>query len=217
MDATPRQLRPRGKRPRLDELEDVVENGLETPEVMECNSSPADSPKQSPIKSDSATLGSPKHEHQQQPVPVPDSSPIAKKMKTIMEMLECPACLDYPRSKPIFSCSNGHIVCSECRKNIKTESCPLCKDPNLKINKYAERFAEKVLVDVSVNCKFNCHGCPRKDRVDAIAMHEERCQYREVYCPAKHRGACLWLGSLTKMIRHVRENACIQVGFECNI
>jgi hypothetical protein len=45
----------------------------------------------------------------------------------------------------------------------------------------------------------------------ALAMHEERCQYRIVHCPAKHRNTCLWQGSLAKMIQHVRELKCIQI------
>ena len=33
-----------------------------------------------------------------------------------LEMLECPVCLDYPRSRPIYTCGNGHVVCSTCRQ-----------------------------------------------------------------------------------------------------
>ena len=51
-----------------------------------------------------------------------------------LEMLECPVCLDYPRSRPIYTCDKGHIVCPTCREGLKAEMCPTCRDHNLKLH-----------------------------------------------------------------------------------
>jgi len=160
-----------------------------------------------------------------------------------LEMLECPICLDYPRSRPIYTCDNGHIVCSTCRagltskpciecmKSCKTCSkskekpsalckgsckeclgiCPTCRDHKLKPDIFVGRLADKLLKEVMANCRFAAHGCVKQEKLGIIANHEERCQYREVHCPAKHRGACQWMGSLAKMIVHVKDAACIQI------
>jgi len=128
-----------------------------------------------------------------------------------LEMLECPVCLDYPRSRPIYTCDNGHIVCPTCRAGLKAKMCPTCRDFNLKPDKFVDMLADKMLTDVMAKCRFAAHGCKKQDKLGTIAHHEERCQYREVHCPAKHRGACQWIGSLAKMIVHVKDAACIQI------
>ena len=67
------------------------------------------------------------------------------------------------------------------------------------------------LKGILTNCQFTFFGCSVKGDISTIGFHEEQCQYREVHCPAKHRGACLWFGALPKMVAHVREKGCIQV------
>ena len=162
------------------------------------------------------------------------------KLELALHMLECPVCLDYSRSRPIYSCANGHIVCSSCRERLNTKHCqecmktcrqcykeptvlctgpckkclgicPTCRDHKLKVDAFVGRLADKLLNDVVVNCKFAAHDCMKQEQLGAIANHEERCQYREVHCPAKHRGACTWIGSLAKMIVHVKDGTCIQI------
>jgi hypothetical protein len=153
-------------------------------------------------------------------VTVATTSENDKKMGSVLQMLECPVCLDYPRAPPIYSCRNGHIVCGPCHSNISTSarsSCPTCRDHVLEKCAFVERLADRVTKDVLVPCKHGVHGCPKHDKLGGIWQHEERCQYREVHCPAKHRGACPWVGSLSKMIMHVREQACIQVNYLKNL
>ncbi len=133
-----------------------------------------------------------------------------KKMSSILEVLECPVCLEYPRTCTIFTCSNGHIVCADCKPGVKN-SCPTCRDTTLTPDPFAGKIADRALKDLSMSCRFNVHGCTKKDIMENLGAHEERCQYREVHCPAKHRGACQWVGSLAKMISHVRDQGCIQV------
>ena len=125
-------------------------------------------------------------------------------------MLECPVCLDYPRERPIYTCDNGHVTCSKCISKING-SCPTCRNAQMKPNPFVGRMADKALEDVLVPCRFACHGCNSRERINAMEHHEEHCQYREVHCPAKHRGSCNWLGSLPKMMTHVKDKGCIQI------
>ena len=133
-----------------------------------------------------------------------------KSRAAILDMLECPVCLDYPRERPIYTCDNGHVTCSKCISKING-SCPTCRNAQIKPNPFVGRMADKALEDVLVPCRFACHGCQSRERINAMEHHEEHCQYREVHCPAKHRGSCNWLGSLPKMVTHVKEKGCIQV------
>ena len=43
----------------------------------------------------------------------------------LKHILECPVCLAPPTSTPIFRCDNGHILCNECRSQVKI--CPECR------------------------------------------------------------------------------------------
>ena len=56
-----------------------------------------------------------------------------KKMETgaaisiaeLRKSLECPVCMETPRTGPLYQCQNGHIICSVCIKNI--QECPQCR------------------------------------------------------------------------------------------
>ena len=135
--------------------------------------------------------------------------------EAILDMLECLVCLEYPRSRPIYTCSNGHVTCAGCQAKLeaawKKGTCPKCEDRHIKQDPFVHRLADKTLQGIPTPCQFAQFGCAVEQDIAAIGGHEEQCQYREVHCPAKHRGACLWFGALPKMVAHVREKGCIQV------
>uniref|UniRef100_A0A336M0R2 CSON007078 protein n=1 Tax=Culicoides sonorensis TaxID=179676 RepID=A0A336M0R2_CULSO len=62
-------------------------------------------------------------------------------MQSVAQLLECPVCLDTVR-RPIFQCSNGHLLCSKCR--YKTIQCPICR-VSLQNNTSRCLVAEKLL------------------------------------------------------------------------
>jgi hypothetical protein len=126
----------------------------------------------------------------------------------VMALLECPVCLDYPRGEPVYTCKNGHLVCGTCRHGV-ADKCPTCRDANLTISAFASRIADRVLVYVSLACRFAIYGCNRRDRLSVLAVHEERCMYRVVRCPSTHRGTCSWQGSLAAMVKHVKKEECV--------
>ena len=63
--------------------------------------------------------------------------------------LDCPVCLETPKSPPVYQCSNGHIHCQLCHPKLK--ECPICrinltgKNPirNLAVEKIIEKFNMK--------------------------------------------------------------------------
>ena len=60
-------------------------------------------------------------------------------------------------------------------------------------------------------CRWAVHGCQTQERRRALLTHQERCSYRVIHCPAKHRGSCLWAGSVARLIIHGKEQPCIQI------
>jgi len=127
-----------------------------------------------------------------------------------LEWMECPVCLETPRSGPIYSCRKGHIICKECQP--KVSQCPTCRDRHTDCRSLiAEKLLEATLKDTPVSCKYRGSGCLFEDLVVNLVDHESGCMFRSVRCPASHRGACNWLGPLNKLIQHVIQQKCAQV------
>lgn len=47
-------------------------------------------------------------------------------MKTVLDSMDCPICLDFLQP-PIFMCVTGHHICDKCRQKLSIEICPVCK------------------------------------------------------------------------------------------
>ena len=147
------------------------------------------------------------------------------------EMLECPVCLEYPRTRPIYTCDNGHVVCSTCKEASSTAQpcrecrdsygkeclgvCPTCREHGLKPDKFVGRLADKLLERIMIRCKFTTHGCEERQELSVLAKHEEECPYREVDCPAIQ--FCQWTGSLITLMAHIRNNGCVKILRKSNI
>lgn len=128
-----------------------------------------------------------------------------------VEAFLCSVCRDLPRGIPIYNCSRGHIICETCLPHLI--NCPLCRCPNIKNrNPFAERLLTHVIsVGLPVDCKNKENGCSVTDTLSKVGEHEKVCVYREVQCPARHRGACKWIGPLCKMLLHVVDEKCAQI------
>jgi len=150
-------------------------------------------------------------EVEQQPVNRPAQPDQERKRKVEqLEWMECPVCLETPRSGPIYSCRKGHIICKECEP--KVAKCPTCRDIHTDCRSLiAEKLLEATLKDTPVACKYRGSGCQFEDLVVNLVEHESSCMFRSVRCPASHRGACNWLGPLNKLIQHVIQQKCAQV------
>jgi len=69
---------------------------------------------------------------------------IESKIEAKEEELACPVCLEVA-SPPIFTCSDLHLICSDCKP--KVSICPECREPypeKAKRHRYAEKAAEEL-------------------------------------------------------------------------
>ena len=65
----------------------------------------------------------------------------------LTEHLECPICFnEYTSRTRIFQCTEGHILCEQCRNNRNIKKCPICHEKLWKTEKkeIRNRFAENV-------------------------------------------------------------------------
>ena len=100
----------------------------------------------------------------------------------LREYFECPICYEVPRSPPIFSCPQGHMLCGKCRPRLT--ACPICR---VNLPRQAENrlyFAERLLEErVPLPCKYEEHGCPVELVSNLIRRHEEDgCPYEPLAC-----------------------------------
>ena len=98
-------------------------------------------------------------------------------MDDISDELQCPVCLLIPREVPIPACPAGHIVCKDCRVNVKT--CPTCRRPMKEDG--TNTLANKMIERVPHPCKYS--QCPEKNYLKEIKEHEARCRERTIKCP----------------------------------
>lgn len=109
--------------------------------------------------------------------PKPYTDPRFKQMEQILKELECPVCFN-TCTPPIYTCQNGHIICSTCRESIT--SCPTCRDVNLGTRNF---FAEHFIAQYSQSCRFARDGCTfLKWKGEDMKGHERNCFYRPVPC-----------------------------------
>lgn len=106
----------------------------------------------------------------------------------LLELLECPVCMDI-MSPPLLQCTNGHMLCNDCRGKIY--KCPQCKVSlnSCSRNRALESLAETALL---VNCPN--HGCRKPFKLSRLAKHSTVCEFAPMMCP--HDESCTWSGSI---------------------
>jgi len=80
------------------------------------------------------------------------SSPTIPRNSILEKDFECPVCYEVmsPPSR-IFQCSNGHLICEECKQRQEIRSCPTCRVPlgpssllrNIPLEKLAKTYFER--------------------------------------------------------------------------
>jgi len=95
-------------------------------------------------------------------------------LRQVSDKIECPVCMEMPRSGPVPVCPNGHFV----RKTCKADSCPTCRTAMGDGGK--SLLATTILEKSEHNCKFE--NCDKKFPLADIEKHEEVCVFRAVNC-----------------------------------
>ena len=125
---------------------------------------------------------------------------VTEKLKRLVDQLkdklECPVCLEVPRSGPVSVCPNGHLVCAKCR----TESCPTCRTP---MGTSRSLLAVTVIENIGHDCLFD--ECGELFTTDKLEDHAKICQHRTVTCPYE---LCMEDMSLAKLLDHMVESDC---------
>lgn len=97
-------------------------------------------------------------------------------LDTVLTLLECPVCLLPPRAPPIFQCTTGHLVCSECQPSLIR--CPIC---DIKYRSCLTRdfFAEKLLEHLERKCRYQHFGCDQSSKDSSrLVEHESLCDFK---------------------------------------
>jgi len=112
------------------------------------------------------------------------------------ETLECPVCMEIPRSGPVFVCPNGHFVCKKC----KTGSCPTCR---ASMGNGKSLLAITVIENIDHKCRFvECEELFAREKLD---NHEKICKHRIVKCPYSE---CKVEMALSKLLDHLGKKTC---------
>ena len=123
-----------------------------------------------------------------------------KLVQLVSDKLECPVCLEVPRSGPVPICPNGHVVCKTC----KTVSCPTCRTA---MGGGKSLLAVTIIENIEHRCKFDL--CEENHSFEEIEKHEAVCEHRTVACP---KITCRAEVPLSKLVYHLlnSENCCHQ-------
>jgi len=90
--------------------------------------------------------------------------------------VECPVCFEVPKSAPIHSCLNGHLVCRDCRR----DTCPTCRAP---LGRSTSLLAITVIEQIPHRCDFEPQGCGARLALPNLKAHIANCTHRLVSCP----------------------------------
>jgi len=114
-------------------------------------------------------------------------------LKQLQDKIECPVCLDIPRSGPVPVCPNGHVVCKTCKRDI----CPTCRTG---MGTATSLLASTVLRNIEHKCKFE--NCNKKSDLEDLKKHEAVCPHRTVNCPSPMCSVETPLGKLGQHIKN---------------
>ena len=145
---------------------------------------------QSPINSSSQNYTEPPIDLTTEPPAKKQKSLEAKSVIDIQRILECPVCYKTPDCPDeVRFCSNGHLICSECHKNILDKKCPVCRSEDWNGKNL---FVKQILSALPKMCPFQ--GCDVQLESKDRSNHMKFCQYRLIDC------ICHWDCQSTKIV-----------------
>lgn len=105
---------------------------------------------------------------------------------------------------PILQCTEGHVVCSTCYKQI--DHCPQCRTPyTIQLRNLG---MEKLAANVQFACKNFSHGCQQMMAYSSKPEHENVCAFQKYLClSVTTQVKCIWEGGSPEEAGiHVREH-----------
>jgi hypothetical protein len=91
----------------------------------------------------------------------------------LLRSLECPICTEVCQA-PIFLCTNGHNICSNCKP--KLTQCGLCNGRLTNTRNYA---IESIVAASKFKCRYGCEELVKGDQQE---KHGKSCQLRPIPC-----------------------------------
>lgn len=124
-------------------------------------------------------------------------------------------CLDYPRSREILQCKNGHLLCNSCYLRIQEADpslCPVCRVKLSRDNPCRSILAESIVSKLIVHCSNS--KCAEQMQNAELRKHEhELCLYRQTRCKFAVAG-CEWKGVARLKRKH--EKSCAVAAFDAH-
>lgn len=116
----------------------------------------------------------------------------------LVDKVECPVCLEIPRSLPVHVCPNGHVLCEDCR--VGAQSCPKCR---VNIGNGKSLLANIIIENIEHKCKYDL--CNKTCPIDEVLDHEKGCKHRIVTCPYAR---CDEKFTVNELEEHLEEGNC---------
>ena len=128
-------------------------------------------------------------------------------VESIKDVIEgCPVCLNICRSKTLYQCENGHVVCDQCYPKLKPKNCPTCRNEMFKTRSL---ILEKLLERLPTPCQYV--GCSEEVMFDELENHEKECLFRLVECINTD---CKAKMPLNEIMAHIENNHKISRGIK---
>ena len=133
---------------------------------------------QSPINSSSQNSTEPPIDLTTEPPAKKQKSLDTKSVLDIRRILECPVCFKTPDlPDEVHFCSNGHLLCNGCHRNILDKRCQVCRSENWNGQ---NPLMKQILSALPKICPFQ--GCEVQFESNDRNNHLKICQYRLINC-----------------------------------
>ena len=143
-------------------------------------------------------------------------NPISGLDSTILQLMQCKTCFEYPRGRVIYQCNTGHVICIRCYENSNAAPerpyCPLCTDTGISTSPIIPQVLGQILAEQVFSCRNAKFGCMKNLKWKHLSLHEETCQYRILKCMSiDQKKPCCWTGPMADLPEHVGKLKCANI------
>ena len=134
-------------------------------------------------------------------------------LENVERILECPVCYKTPGNPDnVHFCSNGHLLCDSCHKQILDKKCPTCRSEDWNSQNTLIPLMKQILLALPKNCPLSTE-CETQFENKNREEHVKNCQFRLVDCMN-----CSLKLPFNTFLKHLKEvhNAFIRKNTEGN-